>query len=113
MKLARVILFVRNMATMTAFYRDVLGLPVKSEEQGWVEFDGFALHRGASKPGSTKLAFGSKDVVQTREELIARGARMGKLKDYGGLVLCDGKDPEGNLFQISNRPWATSSSPSL
>jgi len=103
MKLARVILFARNMATMTAFYRDVLGLPVKSEEEGWVEFDGFALHRGAPKPGSTKLAFASKDVAKTREELVARGATMGKVKDFGSLVLCDGQDSEGNLFQISNR----------
>lgn len=103
MKLARVILFARNMAAMTAFYREVLGLPVKVQEEGWVEFDGLALHHGSPKPGSTKLAFGSKDVAKTREELIARGAVMGKVKDFGSLVLCDGKDPEGNLFQISNR----------
>lgn len=103
MKLARVILFARNMAGLTAFYRDVLGLPVKKEETGWVEFEGFALHRGSPNPGSTMLAFGSEDVAKTRAELVARGAVMGKVKDFGALVLCDGKDPEGNLFQISNR----------
>ncbi len=107
MKLARVILFTRNMATITAFYRNVIGLPLKSEEKGWVEFDAggcvLALHQGPGEPGSTKLAFGSMDVAKTRDQLAARGARMGKVKDLGGLVLCDGKDPDGNLFQISNR----------
>ena len=105
MKLTRVILFTSRIDLLTAFYRDVLGLPVRqgTQAEGWVEFDGFALHRGPSRPGTTKLAFGSKDVKRTREGLILRGARMGKLKDFGELVLCDGKDPDDNLFQISNR----------
>jgi len=29
---------------------------------------------------------------------------MGVVKEFDGLALCDGKDPAGNLFQISNRP---------
>ena len=39
-----------------------------------------------------------------REALAARGARMGRLLGSGDLAFCDGKDPDGNPFQISNRP---------
>src|SRR5438445_7989916 len=105
MHLARVILFTPRIEALTAFYRDTLGLPIRkgSAAEGWVEFDALALHQGKSKPGTCKLAFGSKDVGKTREELVQRGARMGKLKDFGDLARCDGKDPDGNLFQISSR----------
>jgi catechol 2,3-dioxygenase-like lactoylglutathione lyase family enzyme len=109
LRLRRIILFTRSLDTLIAFYRDILGLPVRtgSAEEGWVEFDaggcGLALHRGKPKPGSSKCAFGSSDVRKTREELMARGAKLGKVKDFGDLVLCEGRDPDGNFFQISNR----------
>lgn len=38
-----------------------------------------------------------------REELIAKGVKMYEPMIFGDLVLCDGDDPEGNPFQISNR----------
>ena len=38
-----------------------------------------------------------------REELMKRGAKMGKVKSGAGLDLCEGTDPDGNPFQISNR----------
>jgi hypothetical protein len=69
-----------------------------------VEFESLALHRGQSKPGTAKFWFGSPDVKGTREELLLRGARMGKLQEFGDLVLCDGEDPDGNRVQISSRP---------
>ena len=39
-----------------------------------------------------------------RETLIARGAKLGKLMSGSGLTRCEGKDPDGNPFSISNRP---------
>ena len=109
LRLQRVILFVRDMKALTAFYRDVLGLSIQdgSPEQGWVEFDGggcsLALHRGKPRKGATKIAFWSRDVEQARRELIQRGAKLGKVRKFGDLVLCDGRDPEGNLYQLSSR----------
>jgi hypothetical protein len=101
MKLAvnRIIYFTNQMKTMTAFYRDVIGLsPIdnaESDPSGFLEFDAgactIALHKGS--PGKPA----------TREELIRRGAKMGTFNPKGSLHLCDGKDPEGNKFQISNR----------
>ncbi len=38
MKLSYVIKYVSDMNRAVAFYRDVLGLPLKFESQGWSEF---------------------------------------------------------------------------
>jgi hypothetical protein len=107
MILARIILFARDLKRLSVSYRDGVGLTLKHEEKGWVEFDAggcvLALHQGKGHPGSTKLAFQSGDVAQTREAWIARGAVLGKVREFGGLALCDGEDPEGNRLQISNR----------
>ena len=108
--LRRVILFVDDMAVMTRFYEEQLGLKVLTREDRWVDFDAggtrLALHSGVSNPGRTKICFYVSDVSKARQELIDRGVRMGK--DPGPrldeLQLCDGKDPEGNTFQLSNRP---------
>jgi catechol-2,3-dioxygenase len=106
LQLKRVILFARDLETLTAFYRDVIGLEIRSgsPKEGWVDFGTLALHRGTPRPGSTKISFHSSEVRKTREELVKRGATFGKVKDFGDLALCDGKDPEGNLTQLSNRP---------
>ena len=37
-------LFVKDLPRMAAFYSEVLGLPLKSQSETWVEFEGFALH---------------------------------------------------------------------
>lgn len=109
LKLSRVILFTANMEKMTAFYRDVLGFKLKTDEKGWKEFDagscGIALHSGTARPGARppKLAFDVKDVAATRQMLIARGAKMGKVSSRDGIELCGGKDPDGNPFGLSNR----------
>jgi catechol 2,3-dioxygenase-like lactoylglutathione lyase family enzyme len=76
--LSRVILFTSNMGKMVAFYRDVLGFRLKTNEKGWKTFDAggceIALHSGAGEPGARppKLAFDVKDVAATREALMAR-----------------------------------------
>ncbi len=65
-----------------------------------------ALHNGSAEVGKRppKLVFYSSDVAGTREVLIKRGAKLGQVKSGAGLDLCEGKDPDGNPFQISNRP---------
>jgi catechol 2,3-dioxygenase-like lactoylglutathione lyase family enzyme len=110
MKIRRIIMFTGRMDAMTAFYRDVLGLELKVNEKGWKEFDAgaivIALHNGTSEVGRRppKLVFYSNDVAGTRETLMERGAKMGKVKSGAGLDLCEGTDPDGNPFQVSNRP---------
>ncbi len=109
MKMARVILFTARMDAMSKFYGEVLQLEVVSEEKGWREFAAgganIALHSGPSSPGrkGPKLTFYAKDVAALREQLVARGAKFGKVRGGDALTLCDGKDPDGNPIQLSNR----------
>jgi catechol-2,3-dioxygenase len=109
MKMARVILFTGQMDSMSEFYGQVLGLKQISSEKGWREFAAggarIALHSGPSSPGrkGPKIAFYAEDVAAVREKLIARGAKFGKVRQWDELFLCDGKDPDGNPIQLSNR----------
>ena len=107
--LLRVILFVRDVRAVARFYEEKLGLPLVSEEPGFIELDAggcrVALHDAAkANPGRTKLSFYAKDVAAARAELVRRGVRMGPLLESPGLTMCNGKDPEGNAFQLSDRP---------
>ena len=109
MKMARVILFTPQIEKMSKFYGEVLGLKIVSEEKGWREFAvggaTIALHSGPSSPGrkGPKIVFYAADVAATRDTLVKRGAKFGKVRGGGKLVLCDGKDPDGNPIQLSNR----------
>jgi catechol 2,3-dioxygenase-like lactoylglutathione lyase family enzyme len=109
MKLARVILFTSQIEAMSKFYGEVLGLEQVTNEKGWREFAaggvGIALHSGPSSPGrkGPKIVFHAPDVAALRETLVARGARFGKVRQGEIFCLCDGKDPDGNPIQLSNR----------
>jgi catechol 2,3-dioxygenase-like lactoylglutathione lyase family enzyme len=109
MTLARIILFTGRMDAMTTFYGQVLGLKQVAEEKGWREFDAggtrIALHSGPSSPGTKgpKIVFYAEDVAAVRKALVARGATFGKVRQGDILCLCDGKDPDGNPIQLSNR----------
>jgi catechol 2,3-dioxygenase-like lactoylglutathione lyase family enzyme len=108
LELARVILFTSKMDEMSRFYGEVLRLRQVSNEKGWREFDAggvcIALHSGPASPGKKgpKIVFRAKDVAAMRAELVARGAPFGKVRE-GEICLCDGKDPDGNPIQLSNR----------
>jgi catechol-2,3-dioxygenase len=109
MKIARVILFTGQMDKMSNFYGKVLGLKQISNEKGWREFAAggaaIALHSGPSSPGrkGPKIVFHAKEVAAMRETLIERGARFGKVRQGEMFCLCDGKDPDGNPIQLSDR----------
>jgi catechol 2,3-dioxygenase-like lactoylglutathione lyase family enzyme len=97
------------MEAMNHFYGTVLGLKMISEEKGWREFAAggiaIALHSGPASPGrkGPKIAFRASDVAGMRAALVARGAKFGKVRQGEVLSLCDGKDPDGNPIQLSNR----------
>lgn len=109
MKMARVILFTAQMDAMSKFYGGVLGLSEVSKEKGWQEFDAggacIALHSGPPSPGNKgpKIVFYAEDVAALRKMLVAPGASFGKVRQGETLCLCDGKDPDGNHIQLSNR----------
>jgi len=109
MKMARVILFTRQMEAMTEFYGGVLGLRQVTQEPGWREFAAgtvnIALHSGPPSPGmkGPKIVFHAEDVAAMRAALLARGAKFGKVREGEVFCLCDGKDPDGNPVQLSSR----------
>jgi catechol 2,3-dioxygenase-like lactoylglutathione lyase family enzyme len=118
MTAARYIYFTKNMKQMLAFYRDTLGLTVKTGSDKTVDDPHrfillqagaleIALH-SASKPGvegesRNKLCFFAEDVAAARESLKAKGVSVGRLQTIDRLQLCDFKDPDNNMLQISNR----------
>lgn len=110
LELRRVVLFTPDLAGMTAFHRDILGLTPIEREDGWVDFDagacGLALHAGAAEVGKRppKLVFHASDVAATRAALVKRGLkRAGPVKSAGHFDMCDFKDPAGNPLGISSR----------
>jgi hypothetical protein len=114
MKLAlkRIIIFAKDVTLMYEFYRRTFDIDdgYVAADKKWAELycDGvnIAFHNGGfsgDKVKYPKLVFYAGDVEKAKETLINRGADMGKVLVIDELALCNGKDPEGNVFQISNR----------
>jgi catechol 2,3-dioxygenase-like lactoylglutathione lyase family enzyme len=109
LSMRRIVLFTKDMPRMVAFYRDVLGLRLRKDEKGWKEFDAngcvIALHNGTSAVGrrAPKIGFWAHDIAAARAELVGRGVKMTKVMTGAGLTRCEGKDPDGNPFSISDR----------
>ena len=106
------IYFCKDMQTMTTFYQDVMGLRAIRNDHypadEWAELGGkgfrLCLHK-AGNPGCpgrnrNKLVFEVDDVGKARDYLKKHKVRMGKLQQMAGGDACDGRDPEGNKFQI-------------
>lgn len=115
--LMEVILYVHDMAAQVAFYRDRLGLVVRSpagqddiNSAYWVEFDTgpctLVLHGGGQKRiglDSPKIVFRVTDIQAARNELQVRGVALGELRSPAPDVwVTDGTDPEGNAFSIES-----------
>jgi Glyoxalase/Bleomycin resistance protein/Dioxygenase superfamily len=109
MKMGRVILFTGQRDRMSEFWGKVLGLKQATSETGGRESAAggatIALHSGPASPSrkGPKIVFDAKDVAAVRETLVARGARFGKVRQGEMFCLSDGKDPDGNPIQLSNR----------
>ena len=105
----RIVLFTRDIPGMVAFYRDKLGFALRKDEPGWKEFDAngciIVLHNGPSRIGARppKIGFWAADIAAARAGLLACGVKMGKLMSSPGPTRCEGKDPDGNPFSISDR----------
>jgi catechol 2,3-dioxygenase-like lactoylglutathione lyase family enzyme len=124
MKLALAIVFAKDVSRLRAFYETILGLPVieATPAGDWVRLDaggaGLALHAiprpiaarivvedppRAREGTPIKLAFRADDPEAERARLVAQGVTMREPRRFGEVVFCDGIDPEGNVFQITNR----------
>lgn len=109
-KLDYIIVFVSDMQRSTAFYRDILGLPLKFSSPGWTEFatgaTTVALHparsgsqgdSAASPAGQAQLGFMVDDLAALYTSLQAQGVHFSfPPQDEGeGGKLAVLHDPDG------------------
>jgi predicted enzyme related to lactoylglutathione lyase len=113
--LVEVILYVQDMNRMVAFYRDKLGLEVRSPRdrsdyatEFWVEMETgsctLVLHGGGGEvvgEYAPKIVFGVSDIERLRETLLARGVKLGGTRSPAeGVLVVDGVDLEQNKFSL-------------
>jgi len=104
-----------NIERQRRFYRDLLGFKELGAAQSWASFDMgwpnfFELKGRSDDPQYDRpryqVAFGVNDIQASRRELIARG--VDPVSEIVGTPEIGGywtyfKDPEGNVFAISQR----------
>ena len=112
MNISRIIIFTPDVKRLSDFYRECFGLIVIGDaDDGWTELDAggckLALHKaselGTGRDGWTKIVFGSENVEAEKVRLEGLGISMSEVVTFGEIQLCDGRDPDGNYFQISSR----------
>jgi catechol 2,3-dioxygenase-like lactoylglutathione lyase family enzyme len=109
MELFEVILTVDDMEAQKRFYRDVLGLEVERDGEYWTTFHTgactLALHGGGRGDGDgARIVFKVGDVVAERTRLLAAGVELGEVRSpVEGVLVLDGRDPEGNPFHLEER----------
>ena len=110
--LGGIMLFVKDMKTVIAFYRDVIGL-MPDEDQPFPEHRFFRFNAGAcklmlhsaSKPneGRQKLVFQVESVSAIHQRIKSKGKRLRKLENNDGHAIFDIRDPEGNRIQFGGK----------
>jgi catechol 2,3-dioxygenase-like lactoylglutathione lyase family enzyme len=105
-----------NLAEQRRFYREVLGFTELTFGSDWVHFDLgngnlLELVQRSDDPQYERtryqVGYAVDDILAARRELIARGAQpvtgLEGTKEGGGRW-CYFRDPEGNIFEIKERP---------
>ena len=115
MRVNYAIVFVSDMKRSVAFYRDVLGLPLRFESSHWTEFatDGatLALHLGgqaktagdAKDPpaGRCRPGFSVPNLDEFHTKMVANGVRcLQPPKDVFGARVAQYADPDGLVISV-------------
>ncbi len=118
LSLSTLILFVHQIEQQKKFYRDVFQLEVVEEYSTWVLLKtsscSLGLHQIPEEyigddpnfqvDNNVKLVFDVADVPlqQFHDQLMQQGVRLQPITSFENYPfdLCDGKDPEGNVFQL-------------
>lgn len=124
LSLSTIILFVHQIDQQKKFYRDVFQLEVVEEYATWVLLKTPSCYLGLHQipeeylgddpneqvDNNVKLVFDVLDLPlqQFHDQLIQQGVRMQSITTFDNYPfdLCDGKDPEGNVFQLRQRKHA-------
>lgn len=115
------ILYVKNVELLKNFYVEHFNLKVIEEDSIWVLLNAGTVHIGFHKIGdqfldkieaghtfdnNTKLVFTvDVDIELARKEFLSKNIQMREVKTFDNydFLLCDGTDPEGNVFQLKCR----------
>jgi predicted enzyme related to lactoylglutathione lyase len=119
-RLIRLIIFCGDVNRLIEFYQTNFKLTLTEEpSDNWAVLNAghieIAFHRigqeyRTSDPTdfvaetNTKFVFEiDEDITTFRDTLKANGVDIGETKTFPGInyIFCEGKDPEGNVFQIS------------
>lgn len=119
-RLSTIILYVQDVKMLKDFYTENFGLEVIEEDLNWVLLNAGGLHIGLHTMGldylgkaneapsyqsNAKMVFDiDVDIQIARNNLISKSIRMREIKTFDDydFWLCDGLDPEGNVFQLKS-----------
>ena len=114
--LSAILLISEDPARLAAFYKDVIGLPLETEEHGKTEKHygcelgdlHFAIHPISNFPGaragtgSVKLAFTVFDMDAFVKRVKAKGVKIAyEPKDTGFALMTALSDPDGNYVEFT------------
>jgi lactoylglutathione lyase len=109
-----VYLYVRDVARSVAFYRDVLGIPLRAEpaDPDWAEatLDGvrFALHRAHGDAelgsGTVRVDLEVEDIDAAADRVRAAGVEVGEVERESWGVACEFVDPDGYRLHLFQAP---------
>ena len=114
MRLNYAIVFVSDMARSVAFYRDVIGLPLKFESPGWSEFvtgeATLALHAGEGAasaaeeghpPGRCHPGLAVPDLDPFHKKMVERNVRcLQQPRTIMGNKIAQYADPDGLAISV-------------
>ena len=116
MRVAYSIIFVSDMVRSVAFYRDVVGLPLKFETPGWTEFatEGatWALHKSDENPagpddpglepaGRCRPGFQVPNLQEFHKRMVEQSVTCNQEPtDVFGAKVAQYVDPDGLVFSV-------------
>jgi catechol 2,3-dioxygenase-like lactoylglutathione lyase family enzyme len=125
LNLDTIIFYVQDVDKLRSFYTDILKLEViEKYESSWIFLKAgngeIGLHRignqfldkiksGYKFDNNAKIVFEiGDDINAARQQLLDQDVTMREIKTFDNYDywLCDGEDPEGNVFQLKQRKTA-------
>jgi len=122
LNLDTIIIFVQSVDKLKLFYVDILNLTIVEESKSeWLLLNAGNCKIGLHKIGdqyldeskgefkfynNTKIVFEiDEDINNVRERLLAKNVIIKEVKTFDNYNywLCDGEDPEGNVFQLKQK----------
>lgn len=117
-KLDTIIFYIKDIQLLKNFYVENFNMEVLEEDEIWLLLNAGSINIGFHKIGdqylkkidanhrfdnNTKIVFEvDTDIQSAKTELILKNIQMREIKTFENydFWLCDGIDPEGNVFQI-------------